>query len=237
MRHGRDGGRLSHARRAHPRGRRCDRRRSCSPRAGRRASARPSSSPSSTGARCSSTRSTRCSPCRRSTAVVVVLGARRRGVRGRASTSRGAEPVVCERLGGGHGGLAALRASRPLGDCDWVVVTLGDQPRVTPQVDRGASWTAPRRAGRHAAVRATYDGAPGHPVAPRPRAARRAWRAAAATRAPATCSAAPREDVRGGAPVRPGATSTRPRSWRRCAHEARAVVRGRRPARAGLGRR
>jgi CTP:molybdopterin cytidylyltransferase MocA len=46
------------------------------------------------------------------------------------------------------------------GDADAVVVTLGDQPFITPQVIAGALDQLPG----HDAVRATYDGKPGHPV-------------------------------------------------------------------------
>jgi CTP:molybdopterin cytidylyltransferase MocA len=46
------------------------------------------------------------------------------------------------------------------GDADAVVITLGDQPFITPQVIAGA---LDQLAG-HDAVRTTYDGKPGHPV-------------------------------------------------------------------------
>ena len=46
------------------------------------------------------------------------------------------------------------------GDADAVVVTLGDQPFITPQVIAGAL----DQLEGHDAVRATYGGVPGHPV-------------------------------------------------------------------------
>jgi CTP:molybdopterin cytidylyltransferase MocA len=46
------------------------------------------------------------------------------------------------------------------GDADAAVVTLGDQPFITPQVIAGALDQLPG----YDAVRATYGGAPGHPV-------------------------------------------------------------------------
>jgi molybdenum cofactor cytidylyltransferase len=95
--------------------------------------------------------------------VVVVLGARADDIR-EAIDFRGAEPVVCEDWETGMA--ASLRCGiEALGDIDWAIVTLGDQPRITPQV---ISWVADEagRAGDWiAAVRTTYDGQPGHPVA------------------------------------------------------------------------
>jgi molybdenum cofactor cytidylyltransferase len=71
----------------------------------------------------------------------------------------GAEPLVCSRWEEGQSaslacGLAELAA------CEAVVVTLGDQPRMSPDAIRrviAARNGAP-------AVRATYGGTPGHPV-------------------------------------------------------------------------
>ena len=65
--------------------------------------------------------------------------------------------MVCEDWDGGQA--ASLRRGlAALADAD-AVVLLGDQPFITPQVIAGAlaSSTAD-------AVRATYDGMPGHPV-------------------------------------------------------------------------
>jgi molybdenum cofactor cytidylyltransferase len=94
---------------------------------------------------------------------VVVLGARADDVRA-AVDPRGAEVVVCEDW---HEGMAAsLRwGVAALGDVDWAVVTLGDQPRITPQVIAWVCDEAARAGDWIAAVRTTYDGVPGHPVA------------------------------------------------------------------------
>jgi molybdenum cofactor cytidylyltransferase len=95
--------------------------------------------------------------------LVVVLGARADDIR-EAIDFRGAVPVVCEDWE--QGMAASLRQGiEALGDVDWAIVTLGDQPRITPQV---ISWVADEAAGAGdwiAAVRTTYDGEPGHPVA------------------------------------------------------------------------
>ncbi len=90
---------------------------------------------------------------------VVVLGANAECVLHEVSL-HGVEPIVCERWEKGQSaslacGLAALA------ECAAVVITLGDQPNVSPAaIDRllGA------RDGGAAAVRATYGGEPGHPV-------------------------------------------------------------------------
>ena len=88
--------------------------------------------------------------------IVVVLGARAEEIRAGADL-RGAEIVVCRDWAEGMGaslraGLAALR------DADEVVIVLADQPFITPEV------VARVRAVPGDAVRAVYDGAPGHPV-------------------------------------------------------------------------
>jgi CTP:molybdopterin cytidylyltransferase MocA len=95
---------------------------------------------------------------------VVVLGARADDIR-EAVDFRGAETVVCDEWADGMA--ASLRCGvEALGDdVDWAIVTLGDQPRITPQV---ISWVADEAAAAGdwvAAVRTTYDGEPGHPVA------------------------------------------------------------------------
>jgi CTP:molybdopterin cytidylyltransferase MocA len=71
----------------------------------------------------------------------------------------GARPVVCEDWASGQAaslrcGLAALEG------CDAVVVVLGDQPGITA----AAIEAVVAAAGGEDAVRATYDGTPGHPV-------------------------------------------------------------------------
>ena len=95
--------------------------------------------------------------------VVVVLGAAADRVR--AAVDLGAaHVVVCEAWA--EGMAASLRCGvEAVGDCDWVIVTLGDQPRVTPQVIAAVMDHADSAPAGTAAVRAAYDGAPGHPVA------------------------------------------------------------------------
>jgi CTP:molybdopterin cytidylyltransferase MocA len=91
--------------------------------------------------------------------VVLVLGARADEVRERVDL-RGAEVVVCADW---EGGMAeTLKAGlRALGDVDAAVVTLGDQPLVgAAAIERVLA----ARDGDALAVRATYDGEPGHPV-------------------------------------------------------------------------
>jgi molybdenum cofactor cytidylyltransferase len=91
--------------------------------------------------------------------VVVVLGHDAEEIRARVDLGD-AEPVVCPEWGEGQA--ASLRAGiAAVGDVDAAVVTLGDQPFITPQVIAGVLDYDDRR---HDAVRATYDGRPGHPV-------------------------------------------------------------------------
>jgi molybdenum cofactor cytidylyltransferase len=90
--------------------------------------------------------------------VVVVLGSGADEIVA-AVDLHGAEPIVCARWEEGQAaslacGLAELAA------CEAVVVTLGDQPRVSPDAIRRV--VAARNGA--AAVRATYGGNPGHPV-------------------------------------------------------------------------
>jgi molybdenum cofactor cytidylyltransferase len=95
--------------------------------------------------------------------VVVVLGAEAERVRA-ALDFDGASVVVCDDWDSGMA--ASLRCGvEAVGDCDWVVVTLGDQPRVTPQVIAAVMDQADSAASGTEAVRAMYDGVPGHPVA------------------------------------------------------------------------
>jgi molybdenum cofactor cytidylyltransferase len=91
--------------------------------------------------------------------VVVVLGANAEQVLDGVDL-HGAEPIVCGRWAEGQSASLACGLAE-LSDCDAVVVTLGDQPRVSPDAIRRV--IAARRP-RVAAVRATYHGAPGHPV-------------------------------------------------------------------------
>ena len=95
--------------------------------------------------------------------VVVVLGAEAERV-GAAVDFGDARSVVCEAWA--EGMAASLRCGvEAVGDCDWVILTLGDQPRVTPQVIAAVMDCADSAPTGTAAVRATYGGAPGHPVA------------------------------------------------------------------------
>jgi molybdenum cofactor cytidylyltransferase len=91
--------------------------------------------------------------------VVVVLGAEAGAIRSGADLG-GAEVVVAE--GWEEGISASLRAGvRALAETEAVLVTLADQPFVGPEVLRAIlgqlGVPAP-------AARATYGGAPGHPV-------------------------------------------------------------------------
>jgi CTP:molybdopterin cytidylyltransferase MocA len=90
---------------------------------------------------------------------VVVLGARAEEIRGRVDLDRW-EVVVCRDWAEGQA--ASLRAGvSALAEADAVVVTLGDQPRVSPAaIDRVVA----ARGGEMLAVRASYGGTPGHPV-------------------------------------------------------------------------
>jgi molybdenum cofactor cytidylyltransferase len=77
---------------------------------------------------------------------------------------RTVRPVICRDWA--EGMAASLRCGiAAVGDPDWVVVTLGDQPRVTAQVIAAVADEAASAPADVDAVRATYDGVPGHPVA------------------------------------------------------------------------
>jgi CTP:molybdopterin cytidylyltransferase MocA len=66
---------------------------------------------------------------------------------------------VCDRWADGQS--ASLQAGvAALGEVEAAVVTLGDQPFISAEVIAGVL----DHRGRHLAVRATYDGRPGHPV-------------------------------------------------------------------------
>lgn len=91
--------------------------------------------------------------------VVVVLGALVEEVTAMVDL-HGAEPRLCERWEEGQAASLACGLAE-LSDCEAVVVTLGDQPRMSP---RAISRVIGARDREAAAVRATYFGAPGHPV-------------------------------------------------------------------------
>jgi CTP:molybdopterin cytidylyltransferase MocA len=95
--------------------------------------------------------------------VVVVLGAEAERVRA-AVDFGAARVVVCADWA--EGMAASLRCGvQAVGDSDWVVVTLGDQPRITSQVIAAVVDCAASAPAGTDAVRATYEGVPGHPVA------------------------------------------------------------------------
>jgi molybdenum cofactor cytidylyltransferase len=88
--------------------------------------------------------------------IVVVLGANAERILERVDFLD-AEPIVCEEWPDGQA--ASLRRGvEELVGSEKVVVTLGDQPLITPQV-------IARFVDEKAPARATYDGRPGHPVA------------------------------------------------------------------------
>jgi CTP:molybdopterin cytidylyltransferase MocA len=87
--------------------------------------------------------------------VVVVLGARASEILDRADLGR-AEPVICQEWESGQA--ASLRCGLDaLAGAEKVVVTLGDEPLITPAVVEMFTRQPPR-------TRAVYDGRPGHPV-------------------------------------------------------------------------
>jgi CTP:molybdopterin cytidylyltransferase MocA len=90
--------------------------------------------------------------------VVLVLGAHADRIRAEADL-RGADVVVCDNWADGQS--ASLQAGvAALGDVEAAVITLADQPFISPEVIAGVL----DQRGRHLAVRATYDSRPGHPV-------------------------------------------------------------------------
>jgi molybdenum cofactor cytidylyltransferase len=91
--------------------------------------------------------------------VIVVLGALVEEVTATVDL-HGAEPCTCERWDEGQAASLACGLAE-LSDCEAVVVTLGDQPRMSPDAIRRVISA---RDGESAAVRATYLGVPGHPV-------------------------------------------------------------------------
>jgi CTP:molybdopterin cytidylyltransferase MocA len=91
--------------------------------------------------------------------VVVVLGASADQVIARVDP-QGADFVVCDRWDEGQSASLACGLAE-LSDSEAVVVTLGDQPRLSPDAIRRV--IAARAEGVDA-VRATYAGEPGHPV-------------------------------------------------------------------------
>jgi molybdenum cofactor cytidylyltransferase len=95
--------------------------------------------------------------------VVVVLGARAAEVRQALDPGR-ADVVDCD---GWEEGLAASlrRGVEEAGDADWVVVLLGDEPDLPASAIARVAQAAASAPPEVGAVRATWDGRPGHPVA------------------------------------------------------------------------
>jgi molybdenum cofactor cytidylyltransferase len=90
--------------------------------------------------------------------VVVVLGAYADEIRSKVDFGR-AEAIVCDDWRSGQA--ASLRAGlAALADVEAAVVTLADQPRITPEV---VAFAIAQFDGSRP-VRATYHGRPGHPV-------------------------------------------------------------------------
>jgi molybdenum cofactor cytidylyltransferase len=93
--------------------------------------------------------------------IVVVLGARAEEVRAGVDLGQ-AEPVICEDWAEGQA--ASLRCGiAAVADADAAVLTLGDMPRITPQVIEAFAALATVY-GSNVRARAMYDGMPGHPV-------------------------------------------------------------------------
>jgi molybdenum cofactor cytidylyltransferase len=90
--------------------------------------------------------------------LVVVLGAEAEEIQAHVDL-HGAEAVVCSRWDEGQSASLACGLAE-LSDCEAVVVTLGDLPRMSTEAIRRV--IAAR--GEAEAVRATYNGKPGHPV-------------------------------------------------------------------------
>jgi molybdenum cofactor cytidylyltransferase len=95
--------------------------------------------------------------------VVVVLGAASQEIVAAVELGE-ARAIVCTDWE--EGMAASLRCGvAAVGDADWVLITLGDQPRVTAEVIAAVADAAASAPPGVDAVRAMYDGVPGHPVA------------------------------------------------------------------------
>ena len=90
--------------------------------------------------------------------VVVVLGSGADEITALVDL-HGADPLVCSRWDEGQSASLACGLAE-LADCEAIVVTLGDQPRMAPDAIRRV--IASRNGA--SAIRATYNGNPGHPV-------------------------------------------------------------------------
>lgn len=93
--------------------------------------------------------------------IVVVLGARAEEIRVGVDFGH-ARPVVCADWADGQA--ASLRCGiEAVAGADAAVLTLGDMPRITPEVIARFAELAVEH-GAVARARAVYDGLPGHPV-------------------------------------------------------------------------
>jgi CTP:molybdopterin cytidylyltransferase MocA len=147
--------------------------------------------------------------------IAVVLGAAAEEILTRVDFMR-AEPVVCERWHEGQAlslrcGIEHLSAA---GHVTRVIVTLGDQPRVGPEL-------IARFVGQPPGTRAVYGGVPGHPVVLGPV----QMRAIAALRG----DQGARELLQGGSTIECGDSSTvrdvdTPEDLEAIRHEARAIL-------------
>jgi CTP:molybdopterin cytidylyltransferase MocA len=95
--------------------------------------------------------------------IVVVLGARADEIRAGVDFG-GAEVVVCEDWDSGQAASLRCGIAAVADDADAVVLTLGDMPRITPQVITRFAGLAAEH-GAQTRARGMFDGAPGHPVA------------------------------------------------------------------------
>jgi CTP:molybdopterin cytidylyltransferase MocA len=95
--------------------------------------------------------------------IVVVLGARADEIRA-AVDFGSAEVVVCEDWDSGQAASLRCAVAAVAADADAIVVTLGDMPRVTPDVIAAFADLAVQH-GSQTRARAVFDGSPGHPVA------------------------------------------------------------------------
>lgn len=93
--------------------------------------------------------------------VVVMLGAHAEEIVARVDFG-GAETLVCGAWAEGQAASLRCGVAALADDAEAVLVTLGDQPLVTPQVIAGLLDAADGRP--EGAVRVTYGGVPGHPV-------------------------------------------------------------------------
>jgi molybdenum cofactor cytidylyltransferase len=91
--------------------------------------------------------------------VLVVLGHAAHEILERVDLGE-AEVVIAEEWERGQAS-SLRRGIAALADAESVVITLGDQPFITPRLIEGA---LEQLSGRYDAVRAVYDGEPGHPV-------------------------------------------------------------------------